>query len=235
LDDIWKPALVDGFRSLTPGCQLLITTRDQSVLDRAQARSHPVGLLDLPASRALFTEVLGSANLPQEADSIFAACGGLPLAIAAAASIVRLRGWTHTQNAFVCARLDALKTRWLPDSEQENLAVVLAASVEALLDRERACFLTCATWPEDVPMPTSALDLYWSAYAPDAFDQEEIANALADASCSTLQIGHLRVSLGIWCRPVGHCKPKHCCSIIAGWHQSWRPTAFRRSSPIHSS
>ena len=83
LDDVWDPALIDGFRSLAPGCHLLITTREQSVLDRAQARSHPFGLLDLRASRALFAEVLGSTHLPQEADSVIVACGGLPLALAA--------------------------------------------------------------------------------------------------------------------------------------------------------
>jgi hypothetical protein len=189
LDDVWDPALVDGFRNLAPGCHLLITTRDQSVLDRAQARSHPIGLLDLPASRALFAEVLGSTDLPKEAASIIAECGGLPLALVAAASMARRKGWPDKQDAFARVqdalargRLDVLKLKWMPGSEHENLAVVLAASVEALPDRERACFLTCATWPEDVPIPTSALDLYWSAHAPDPLDQDEIVDALADAS-----------------------------------------------------
>ena len=154
LDDIWEPALVDGFRGLVPGCHLLITTREQAVLDRAGAHSHAVGLLDTYASRTLFAQTLGSADLPDEADPVIAACSGLPLALAAAAGMVRRRGWRHTQEAFKRGRLDALKTRWLPDSEQENLAIVLAASVEALPTRQRACFLECAIWPEDVPIPT---------------------------------------------------------------------------------
>ena len=167
---------------LVPGCHLLITTREQAVLDRAGAHSHAVGLLDTYASRTLFAQTLGSADLPDEADPVIAACSGLPLALAAAAGMVRRRGWRHTQEAFKRGRLDALKTRWLPDSEQENLAIVLAASVEALPTRQRACFLECAIWPEDVPIPPSALDLYWSAYASDSFDQEVIAEELADAS-----------------------------------------------------
>ena len=167
---------------LVPGCHLLITTREQAVLDRAGAHSHAVGLLDTYASRTLFAQTLGSADLPDEADPVIAACSGLPLALAAAAGMVRRRGWRHTQEAFKRGRLDALKTRWLPDSEQENLAIVLAASVEALPTRQRACFLECAIWPEDVPIPPSALDLDWSAYASDSFDQEVIAEELAHAS-----------------------------------------------------
>src|SRR6185312_13982126 len=67
LDDVWEPGLVDAFDNLAPGCQLLITTRQQAVVDRANARAHEVGLLDTEGSRALFAEALGATNLPPQA------------------------------------------------------------------------------------------------------------------------------------------------------------------------
>ena len=36
--------------------------------------------------------------------------------------------------------------------------------------------------PEDVPIPRSALGYYWSSHAVDPFDQEDIADTLAEAS-----------------------------------------------------
>src|SRR5262249_37815122 len=156
---------------IAPGCQLLITTRHQSVVDRANARAHEVGVLDPRETRALSMEVLGTTDLPAYSDVVIGECGGLPLAIALAAGMVRRSGWAHTREAFARARLDALKTLWLPDSEQQNVEIVLAASVQALPERERACFLECAIWPEDVAVPISALRLFWSAHIPDEFDQ----------------------------------------------------------------
>jgi hypothetical protein len=182
LDDIWEPGLLDGFRNIAPGCQLLITTRQQLVTDRVNARAHEIGLLNPRETRALFVEALGTAELPEEADAVISECGGLPLAITAAAGMVRRSGWEHTRNAFARARLDALKTPWLPDSEQRNLEVVLAASVQTLPEREQACFLECAIWPEDVSVSMSELRLFWSAHVPDEFDQREIAEVLIASS-----------------------------------------------------
>ena len=182
LDDVWEPGLVDGFRGIAPGCQLLITTRQQAVVDRANARAHEVNLLSLSETRALFIEALGMADFTAEADAIIGECGGLPLAIAAAAGMVRRSGWGHTQKAFDRARPDALKTPWLPDSEQQNLEIALAASVQTLPKREHTCFLECAVWPEDVAVSVSALRLFWAAHAPDEFDQREVMEALIAAS-----------------------------------------------------
>jgi WD40 repeat protein len=182
LDDIWQPGLVDGFRGLAPGCHLLITTRLQAVVERANARAHHVGLLDTDASRALLAEALGSADLPDQADKVLGECGGLPLALTAAAGIVRRWGWADTLSVFARARLDMLETPWLPDNEQRNLAVVLAASVQALPEQECVCFLECALWPEDAVVSAAALKLFWSAHAPDELDQRRIAEALIAAS-----------------------------------------------------
>jgi len=182
LDNVWEPGLVDGFRGIAPGCQLLITTRQQMVVDRAEARAHELGLLNLCETRDLFMKALGTADLPPEADAVIGECGGLPLAIAAAAGMVRRSGWAHTWNAFALARLDALRTPWLPESEHQNLEIVLAASVQTLSERERACFHQCAIWPEEVAVSISALQLFWSAHVPHEFDQREVAETLIAAS-----------------------------------------------------
>jgi hypothetical protein len=87
LDDVWEPGLVDAFRGITPGCQLLITTRQQSVVGRTNA-AYEVDLLDPWGNRA--------------------------------------------PEAFARASLDALETGWLPVSEQQNLQIVLDASVQTL-------------------------------------------------------------------------------------------------------
>ena len=137
---------------------------------------------DPAASRDFFASVLDSPDLTEEADAVIAECGGLPLALDAAARMVRSYGWADTQNAFLRAHLSEIDTKWLPDSEQRNLAVVLAASVQALPERELACLLECAVWPEDVAVPAEALGLFWSAHMPDPFQQRKTANAFVSAS-----------------------------------------------------
>ena len=182
LDDVWEPELIDSFRDLAPGCRLLITTRKRAVVDRASAATHEIGLLEPRAARAFLAEAVNTADLPAEADAILRECGGLPLALAASAALVRRFGWDRPREAFARARLDTLKTNWLPGSEYQNLAVVLAASVDELPPRERDCLLTGVRWPEDAIVPEEALDPFWSEHVPDRFDIQEVTDMLVGAS-----------------------------------------------------
>lgn len=149
LDDIWESKQVDAFNNLAPNVRLLITTRRERLLQRVDASAHKVDLLDRDLSVEFFTNLLHDQTLPPDASALIHECGGLPLALAATAAMVRRHGWERAARAFKLYRLDSFQTTWLPQDEYTNLGAVLAASVALLPDRERACFERCAVWPED--------------------------------------------------------------------------------------
>lgn len=182
LDDVCSTAVADGFSGLAPGCQLLITTRNKVVLDWINSYKHAVGPLHPSEARATLAGTLGFDDITKEVSLVTRACNGLPLAIAAVASIIRRRGWGHIRRPFMQNGHNASLESEPPETEQAELSAILSANIEALSDIERACLLECAPWPEGVPIPLSALSLYWSAYGSDAFNQEEIVDNLVDAS-----------------------------------------------------
>jgi len=186
LDDVWEPGAVDPFTGLGAGCRLLITSRDLRVLQRAQADTHRLDLLDLPSARAFLAEATGlsSARLPPEADEIIRHSGRLPLALAAIGTLIRQRTypWQDALAALREGAVEELDTSWLPDPEQPNLAVVLKLSVDALSDDVRDCFLACAAFHEDVDIPEAALLRLWSSYVPIERRRRVIAREMADRS-----------------------------------------------------
>ncbi|MBB5663873.1 WD40 repeat protein [Rhizobium leguminosarum] len=180
LDDIWEAKQLSAFKDITPYLRLLITTRKERLLQRVGAKLHRIDLLDAEAAKTFFLESLGETECPPESSFIIGECGGLPLALTAAASMIRRHGWQRTADAFRRYRLDAFATNWLPQEQYENLALVLAISVQLLDFRERNCFFSCAIWPEDQTVPENALPIYWGVE--DDFDVPDIADALVDAS-----------------------------------------------------
>ena len=62
LDDVWQPGHAEAFTRLGPGMGLVVTTRDQAVLDKAGARAHRLDLLSKDAARALLRESAGLAG-----------------------------------------------------------------------------------------------------------------------------------------------------------------------------
>ncbi len=186
LDDVWEPAAVDPFIGLGTGCRVLITSRDLRVLERAQADTHRLDLLDLPAARRFLAEAVGQAEatMPGEADEIIRQSGRLPLALAASGALIRqgTYSWADALTALRDGAVDELDTSWLPDPEQRNLAVVLKLSVDALSDEVRDCLLDCAAFREDADIPESALLLLWSTRVPGERRRRVIAQELVDRS-----------------------------------------------------
>ena len=185
LDDVRESEAVDPFARLGSGCLLLVTTRDLRVLERAQAVGHELRPLEPEAARTFLAEAAGGAAdaLPADADQVVMKCSGLPLALAAVGALIRrgTYGWRDALEALQEAALEELDTRWLPDPQQKDLAVVLKVSIDALSDVARACFIDCAAFPENVDIPEAALQRLWSERT-SSRESRKIAQELVDCS-----------------------------------------------------
>jgi hypothetical protein len=181
LDDVWEPEAVDPFTGLGPRCRVLITTRDARVLARANATRQDVGLLTEAAAREFIAAASGLPNsdaLPQQVDAIIGHCGRLPLALAAAGALIQTGtySWSETLQALEVGATEEFDTSWLPDAQQQTLAVVLRVSVDSLPAEARECFLACAAFREDADIPEAALACLWS----DIISNQRLAKRMCD-------------------------------------------------------
>jgi WD40 repeat protein len=166
LDDVWEPGAVDPFTRLGPGCRLVLTTRDNGVLDRAGADCHELALLSQPAAREFLATAAGVpiGELTGEADDLVKECGRLPMALAAVGALIRSNVYTWSD------ALAALKEAALEEFEDQHdrtLTAVLKLSVDALPDDARAAFFDCAAFHEDVAIPEATLLRLWSDRTPE--------------------------------------------------------------------
>jgi hypothetical protein len=188
LDDVWQVEGADAFRQidafsrLGTDCRLLVTTRDQAVVDRLGGAAYELTELSPEAALALLAEATGmpGADPGPEAAAVAKECGYLPLALASAAALVASDDfiWKELLEALVHADVESLEAV-LPDYDHKGVLAALTISVDALSESDRGAFLFCGIFPEDVRIPEDVLFRLWSeAFGATWSDNRRTANRL---------------------------------------------------------
>src|SRR5271165_6531873 len=165
VDDAWTIDHADAFCVTAPPARLLITTRNNEVLVGLGAEEHRVDVLSPSDALKMLAEWVGEKSpdkLPSEAAQVAKECGYLPLALAMIGAMIRLRP-TAWKDALDCLRawdLEDIK-RAFPGYPYPNLLRAIEVSVEALDAPDRERFLDLAVFPEDQPIPETALSVLW--------------------------------------------------------------------------
>src|SRR5271165_4933580 len=165
VDDAWTIDHACAFSVPALPARLLITTRNNEVLVGLGAEEHRVDVLSPSDALKILAEWVGEKSpdkLPSEAAQVAKECGYLPLALAMIGAMIRLRP-TAWKDALDCLRawdLEDIK-RAFPGYPYPNLLRAIEVSVEALDAPDRERFLDLAVFPEDQPIPETALSVLW--------------------------------------------------------------------------
>ncbi|KAK4414149.1 putative late blight resistance proteinR1B-16 [Sesamum alatum] len=168
MDDMWSATTWDNVRRFFPddnnGSRVLITTRLSDVAMYASSSPlHQMGFLDEEWSWNLlrdkvFEQQSCAPELERIGRMIAKSCGGLPLAIAVAAGILR--------------KADRIQHRWQKIARNISLAMatndnqfskIFTLSYDHLPCHLKACFLYMGGFPEDYNIPVSKLTKLWVA------------------------------------------------------------------------
>ncbi|WP_198543272.1 NB-ARC domain-containing protein, partial [Pseudofrankia sp. BMG5.36] len=165
LDDVWEPAVVDGFPRLA-GVRLLVTSRSSHVLP-VTTPICPVGLVDDSTARQLLA-AYARQPVPElsTARGVLDRCGGLAVALAIAGGLVReLWDWEEIAEAFDRADLVELTARF-PDYPYPHLLGVIDAGTQLLPDGAAARLAELAVFKGHGPVPVSVVLDLWAATGP---------------------------------------------------------------------
>ncbi len=164
LDDVWHADHAYMFWDACPHARILITTRNTGVLIGIDVEERRVDLLspaDANLVLALWVGEKQPDRLPPEADQIVRECGYLPLALAAIGAMISLgSSWSDALTRLQRADLARIE-QVFPGYPYPNLLRALAVSVDDLDDADRERYLDLAVFPEDEPIPQSALSAMW--------------------------------------------------------------------------
>ena len=174
LDDVWHMEHAEQLDVVHPPGRVLITTRDQSVLQSLDAAVHRVDLLNRDESLDLLAEWAGQdrRTLPPEAAEVARECGYLPLALAMVGAMIQLRptAWPDALARLQQHELAKLETRFRGYPHPDLLRAI-ETSVDGLDDQRltsrfgddvRQRYLELAVFPEDEPIPEAALAVLWA-------------------------------------------------------------------------
>ena len=187
LDDIWKIEHVEPFINACADTRnrILITTRDGGLVKNLGAQQHSLGLLSDEQARQLLSRWAGLTveELPLEANDVIKECGNLPLAIAMIGALVQHQpeGWKHVLVRLRNSDLNKIKGDF-PNYDYPDLLRAIQVSVDALESRERKCYRSLAVFPEDIPIPKVALQIYWEKYGLDENDVHDVIDLLVKRS-----------------------------------------------------
>lgn len=170
LDDVWAPSAIQSLGLVGPAGAVLITTRDRAAVRDSVRDEDLVEVSDLELSQArdLLKNWTGRRELPPLADAICGQVRRLPLAVAIAGGMVRVRGgekqaWQEVYEILRAREVQAIALRYPPDSYQyPTLIAAIEAGIEDLSDDLRARYLELAVFKGLSPMPPSAIYALWA-------------------------------------------------------------------------
>jgi WD40 repeat protein len=191
LDDVWGVGHADAFSVTAPPARQLITTRNAEVLVGVGAEEHRVDVLPLSESLKMLAQWVGEKSpdkLPVEAAEVAKECGCLPLALAMIGAMIRRSKQSLAiawQDALDCLRASDLEEikRSFPGYPYPDLLRAIEVSVEALDESDRERYLDLAVFPEDQPIPETALRVLWEL---DARRTRKCMNTFAERSLATI-------------------------------------------------
>jgi hypothetical protein len=176
LDDVWYEEQAQAFTGLGQRCRLLITTRDQDILNKIGASEYHLDLLGSEQGIELLAHCIKQpvAELPSEAYKLAEEYGYSPLSLVVLGALIREGAYTW-QN--LLDRLHSVNVHLLHERLSEyqllsdSLLATLEISVEDLPQGAKEAFLDCAVFPENVAIPEATLQMLWSEHFPAAADK----------------------------------------------------------------
>ena len=164
VDDVWDARHLNDYRlDDSDNSRILLTTREERVVQDSRAALRRIGTLDPLLARGLLKTTTQREKLPGAAADILKYCGGLPLAI----SIIggRLRRLPDSKWKEVVEQLRHRNRRLLQGAPlgytYESVWGALEASLEAMDETARDCFLDLAVFPLDHSFPISVAGKLW--------------------------------------------------------------------------
>ena len=149
-------------------------------------------MLERPQSLRLLAEWTVKREpdkLPPEAAEVAQECGDLPLALAMIGAMVRMdpgpTAWCDALARLRRADLAAIKVK-IADYPYPDLLRAIEVSVEGLESADRERYLDLAVFPEDQPVPESALSVLWRL---DTIDTRGCMARLATSSLAGWAMG----------------------------------------------
>ena len=185
LDDVWQSKHAEAFNALGQKCKMLITTRDNKVLQELGTVEYLLGLLEDEEARTLLAlwAKQEKETLPFEADEVVRECGNLPLALAMIGALVQGKPdrWGNLLHKLCNADLEKISHQF-PDYPYPNLLKAIQVSIEALETDIQKRYLDFAVFPEDTPIPETVLQTFWEPEGLDEFDTQDVVDLLVERS-----------------------------------------------------
>src|ERR1039457_2058099 len=155
LDDVWRAADIEPFRTESPRSRLLVTTRDTGIAPTFGAREFTAVLPTTAKAREVFApwSAFPPESLPSKASEVIAECQNLPLALAMIGA--QLRGkpaahWDIVLGHLRRADLAQIKARF--PEPHTTLFRAIQVSFEALDSPAKERYLALAVMLEDMPV-----------------------------------------------------------------------------------
>jgi Flp pilus assembly protein TadD len=185
LDDVWQSKHAEAFNALGQRCKMLITTRDNKVLQELGAVGYLLGLLEDEEALTLLAlwAKQEKETLPPEAYEVVRECGNLPLALAMIGALVQGKPdrWGNVLHKFYNADLEKIRHQF-PDYPYPDLLKAIQVSIEALEADVQTRYLDFAVFPEDIPIPETVLQTFWEPEGLDEFDTQDVVDLLVERS-----------------------------------------------------
>lgn len=167
LDDIWKvPQATPFFNALGSRCRLLITTRNDDVVNSLAAQEHKIEVLSKPEALKLLANWYEKEVdlLPSEAAEVARECGYLPLALSICGAMAKSGiSWTYILEALKEADLEFIEAQ-LPNYPDPNVGRALKVSVDFLSSEDHNAVLRyqeLVIFPEDELVPEDTIAMLW--------------------------------------------------------------------------
>ena len=154
LDNVRTPGDAEAFTPLGGKSRLLVTTRDDAVLEKIQAQPFRLAQLSPEKSLSLLAAITrqGAETLPTEAGDLARECGRLPLALTLVGRLIR-GGRLTWKGALERLRNTDISPLAGPALEHEHPGILAALqlSVEELSNMEKAPFSTAPCFRRTCP------------------------------------------------------------------------------------
>ncbi|MDZ8189057.1 MAG: NB-ARC domain-containing protein [Nostoc sp. ChiSLP02] len=247
LDDVWQSKHAEAFNALGQKCKMLITTRDNKVLQELGAVKHLLGLLEDEEALTLLAlwAKQEKETLPVEAHEVVRECGNLPLALAMIGALVQGKPdrWDNLLHKLRNADLEKIRHQF-PDYPYPNLLKAIQVSIEALEADIQKRYLDFAVFPEDTSIPEAALQSFWEPEGLDEFDTQDVVDVLVERSlarrddrgCLTLhdlQYDYVRKQAGDLAALHNRLVNSYSSRCSNGWHTGPNDSYFFENLAYH--
>jgi WD40 repeat protein len=165
VDDVWSTASAAAFRAAGPQGRVLYTTRNAAVLQGVGADVQRVEVLPTGAARQLLARLSGVSvdELPPQVEAVLAATGRVALALGLVGAAVGRGGADFDQALKALVR----GGETFVDHPYANTFKAMQLATAALPEPLARAYRSLAVYPQDTPVPMSAVARYW-AHSSDA-------------------------------------------------------------------